>query len=170
MTKQILYKSLGRTNLRWSKLDEVLLDVEINMNNRLLTYIEEDIQIFKGKMTKDKEEDLGWQNWRRWQQEYVTTLRERSNMQQNSKAVNVDVGGVVMVKVESKKKKEKWKIFIISELFQGKDDQIQTNPAAVSSSRATLQQVQDQNETTWKWQEEARQRSERNLSRENSSS
>ena len=32
------------------------------MNNRLLTYIEEDIQIFKGKMTKDKEEDLGWQN------------------------------------------------------------------------------------------------------------
>lgn len=70
-------------------------------------------------------------------------------MQQNSKAVNVDVEGVVMVKVESKKKKkEKWKIFIISELFQGKDDQIQTNPAAVSSSRATLQQVQDQNETT----------------------
>lgn len=62
VTKQILYKSLGRTNLRWSKLDEVLLDVEINMNNRLLTYIEEDIQIFKGKMTKDKEEDLGWQN------------------------------------------------------------------------------------------------------------
>lgn len=69
-------------------------------------------------------------------------------MQQNSKAVNVDVGGVVMVKVESKKKKEKWKIFIISELFQGRDDQIQTNPAAVSSSRATLQQVKDQNETT----------------------
>ena len=111
MTKQILYKSLGRTNLRWSKLDEVLLDVEINMNNRLLTYIEEDIQIFKGKMTKDKEEDLGWQNWRRWQQEYVTTLRERSNMQQNSKAVNVDVGGVVMVKVESKKKKREMEDF-----------------------------------------------------------
>ena len=68
-------------------------------------------------------------------------------MQQNSKAINVDVGGVVMIKVESKKR-EKWKIFIISELFQGKDDQIQTNPAAVSSSRATLQQVQDQNEAT----------------------
>lgn len=28
-------------------------------------------------------------------------------MQQNSKAVNVDVGGVVMVKVESKKKKKR---------------------------------------------------------------
>ena len=44
MIKQALYKSLGRTSLRWSKLKEVLLDVEINMNNRPLTYIEEDIQ------------------------------------------------------------------------------------------------------------------------------
>ena len=68
-------------------------------------------------------------------------------MQHNSKAVNIDVGGVVIIKGENKKRK-KWKIVIISELFQGKDDQIQTNPAAVSSSRAALQQVQDQNETT----------------------
>ena len=42
--KQALYKSLGRTSLRWSKLEDVMLDVEINMNNRPLTYIEEDIQ------------------------------------------------------------------------------------------------------------------------------
>ena len=42
--KQALYKSLGRTSLRWSELEDVLLDVEINMNNRPLTYIEEDIQ------------------------------------------------------------------------------------------------------------------------------
>ena len=40
--KQALYKSLGRTSLRWSELQEVLLDVEINMNNRPLTYIEYD--------------------------------------------------------------------------------------------------------------------------------
>ena len=44
MIKQALYKSLGRTSLRWSELEDVLLDVEINMNNRPLTYIEEDIQ------------------------------------------------------------------------------------------------------------------------------
>ena len=62
MNKQVLYKSLGRTNLRLIKLDEVLLDVEINMNNRPLTCVEEDIQIFKGNMTEDKEEDLGWRN------------------------------------------------------------------------------------------------------------
>ena len=60
VTKPFLCKSLGRTNLSWNKLDEVLLDVEINMNNRLLTYMEEDIQIFKRNMIEDKEEGLGW--------------------------------------------------------------------------------------------------------------
>ena len=38
-------------------------------------------------------------------------------------AANFDVGGIVMVKGESKKG-GKWKIGIISEVFQGIDDQI----------------------------------------------
>ena len=74
--KQALYKSLGRTSLRWSKLEEVLLDVEINMNNRPLTYIEEDIQrpiltpnsmilgrdtnMVDGNMIEEVEENLSW--------------------------------------------------------------------------------------------------------------
>ena len=72
--KQALYKLLRRTSLRWSELEEVLLDVEINMNNRPLTYIEEDIQcsiltpnsmilgrdtkMVDGNMIEDEEEDL----------------------------------------------------------------------------------------------------------------
>ena len=73
MIKQALYKSLGKTSLRWSELEEVLLDVEINMNNRPLTYTEEDIQrsiltpnsmvlgtkMVDGNMIED-EEDLSW--------------------------------------------------------------------------------------------------------------
>ena len=35
--KKALYKSLGRTSLRWSELEEVPLDVEINIKNRPLT-------------------------------------------------------------------------------------------------------------------------------------
>ena len=74
--KQTLYKSLGRTNLRWSELEEVLLDVEINLNNKPLTYVEEDIQypilttnsmilgretkMVEGNMVEDKEEGLSW--------------------------------------------------------------------------------------------------------------
>ena len=69
MTNQALYKSLGRTNLRWSVLEEVLLDFETNMNNRPLTYIEEDIlypilipnsMVLGRGMIEDKQEDLGW--------------------------------------------------------------------------------------------------------------
>ena len=44
-------------------------------------------------------------------------------MQYKPEAVNISVGDVVMIKGESKKR-GKWKIGIISELFQGKDDQI----------------------------------------------
>ena len=67
---------MGRTSLRWSKLEEVMLDVEINMNNRPLTYIEEDIQrsiltpnsmilgrntkIVDGNMIEEEEEDFSW--------------------------------------------------------------------------------------------------------------
>ena len=154
---------MGRTSLRWSELEDVLLDVEINMNNRPLTYIEEDIQrpiltpnsmilgrdtkMVHGNMTEEEEEDLSWRKlqkyvkkckdiaWRRWQREYVTTLRERHSMQHKFNAVNTNVGDVVMIKDESKKRR-KWKIAIISELFQGKDDQIRG--ARVKKPRGNL--------------------------------
>ena len=43
LTKQSLYKFIGKSLLTWSEL-EVLLDFEVNLNNRPLTYIEEDIE------------------------------------------------------------------------------------------------------------------------------
>ena len=61
--------------------------------------------------------------WRKWQREYVAAPRERHNIQHKSKAVNINVGDEVMIKDESKKR-GKWEISIISELFQGKVDQI----------------------------------------------
>ena len=119
---------------------------------RPLTYIEEDIQhsvltpntmilgrdtkMVGGNMVEDKEEDLSWRKrqkhmkrckdaaWRRWQRKYVKALRERHNLQYKSEAVNIIVTDVVMIKCESKKERENWKIAIISELFQDKDNQI----------------------------------------------
>ena len=44
ITKQSLYKSNGKSLLTWPELEEVLLDVEVNLNNGPLTYIEEDIE------------------------------------------------------------------------------------------------------------------------------
>ena len=65
----------------------------------------------------------------------MTALREIHNMQYKFKSVNINVGHVVMIKDESKKG-GKWKIGIISELFQGKDDQIQG--ARVKTPRSYL--------------------------------
>ena len=80
VTKQALYRSL-----RWSEL-EVLLDVETNINNRPLTYIEENIKnpiltpnstipgrdtkILDGNMIEDK--DFGW----RKRQKYVKRCKD----------------------------------------------------------------------------------------------
>ena len=78
---------MGRTSLHWSELEEVVLDVEININNRLFTYIEEDIQypilpqnsMVLGRNTKmvdrsmveDEEEDVSW----RKRQQYVKDVK-----------------------------------------------------------------------------------------------
>ena len=44
LTKQSLFKSPGKTCLSWNELESVLLDIEVNLNNRPLIYIEDDIQ------------------------------------------------------------------------------------------------------------------------------
>ena len=41
----MLYKSLGNAHLTISELDEIALHIEINLNNRLLTYIDNDIEL-----------------------------------------------------------------------------------------------------------------------------
>ena len=43
--KWALHKSIGGVNLAWSELEEVILDVEITLNNRPLTYLEDDVQL-----------------------------------------------------------------------------------------------------------------------------
>ena len=45
LVKQALYKSIGGANLTWSELKQVILDDEIALNNRPLSYVEEDIQL-----------------------------------------------------------------------------------------------------------------------------
>ena len=43
--KGIFYKAVGGSLLSWDELSEVLLDIEIAMNNRPLTYMEEDVEL-----------------------------------------------------------------------------------------------------------------------------
>ena len=43
LIKGSLYRTIGKAQLTWAELEEVLLDIEIILNNRPLTYIEEEI-------------------------------------------------------------------------------------------------------------------------------
>ena len=125
LTKESLFKSLGKTSLIWNELEMVLLDVEVNLNNRPLTHIVDDVQcpilisncILLGRDTVMLEEDPeeeddrnSWKKcrkyvvrckdaaWRRWKRKYLTSLRERHNMTHKTKVVKIDIGDVVMIK------------------------------------------------------------------------
>ena len=45
LVKQSPFKATGRPNLNKQELEEILLDIEIVLNNQLLIYIEENIQM-----------------------------------------------------------------------------------------------------------------------------
>ena len=40
-----MYRNIGKAQLTWAELEEVLLDIEITLNNRPLIYIEEETTI-----------------------------------------------------------------------------------------------------------------------------
>ena len=45
LVKEALYKYTGNGLLSWAKLQEVLLDIEVSLNNRPVSYVDEDIQL-----------------------------------------------------------------------------------------------------------------------------
>ena len=45
LVKSTLNKTIGNGLLQWKELQEVLRDVEITLNNRMLSYVEDDVQM-----------------------------------------------------------------------------------------------------------------------------
>lgn len=45
LVKRALSKSVGNGFLSWTELQDVVLDAEVALNNRRLSYIEDDIQL-----------------------------------------------------------------------------------------------------------------------------
>ena len=43
LVKQAFNKRVGNGTLTWSELQDVLLDMEVALNNRPLSYVEEDV-------------------------------------------------------------------------------------------------------------------------------
>ena len=146
LVKQALYKTIGNGHLQWRELQEVILDIETTLNNRPLSYCEEDVQLplltpnalLFGQPTRIPDEDVEIIEdkylrkrakylrrckdavWPRWSAEYLKALRERHNLKHGSKELCLKQGDVVLIKGE-KKNRGTWKISIVDRLIQGRD-------------------------------------------------
>ncbi|XP_046863293.1 uncharacterized protein LOC124457043 [Xenia sp. Carnegie-2017] len=146
IVKQAMYKAIGGANLKWEELCEVILDVEVQINRRPLSYVEDDVQLPvltpklflfqrsnhlpEQKLLVESDPDLRKRArylksckqalWKRWSKEYLTALRERHNMSHGTKKFIVNVGDVVLIK-SNEKNRGKWPLGIVIETYPGRD-------------------------------------------------
>ncbi|KAK3725717.1 hypothetical protein QZH41_006737, partial [Actinostola sp. cb2023] len=132
--------------LTWKELEEVMLDVEVAINNRPLTYVEDDVQLpllttnlmiygehnLIPEMDADSLDDTVLRNrakylrrckdvlWSRWTKEYVRSLRERHNLKHNTKELDLKIGDVVLIQSDERNR-GKWNIGIVEKLIEGRD-------------------------------------------------
>ena len=127
-------------------LGRTVLDVEIQINRRPLSYMEDDLELptltpntFLFQRTSDLPESEPWRIgetdlrkrakylitcknglWRRWKREYLKALRERHSLIHNTPKYVVKAGDVVIIKTDDKNR-GKWPLAIVERLFPGPD-------------------------------------------------
>ena len=146
LTKQALYKSIGASSLTWKEYVDVLLDVEIALNNRPLSYVDDDVEMpiltpnimlfgqpnhvpdhdadeideldlrKRAKFLRKCKEAI----WSRWRNEYLRGLREKHDLTHHRKSNAIKVGDVVIIKGDEKNR-SKWNIGIVVSLITGSD-------------------------------------------------
>ena len=146
LVKSALNKTIGNGFLQWNELQEVLLDVEIKLNNRPLSYLENDVQlpvltpnsllllnnnllpdlaphrIENAELRKRAKHLLRCKEamWCRWTKDYLRSLRERHRVQAESKGGKLAIGDVVIIRSEDKNR-GRWPLGIIEKLITGND-------------------------------------------------
>lgn len=146
LVKQALYKSIGGAHLTWGELEEVILDVEVTLNNRPLTYVEDDIQLpmltpnkmMFGQPNLLPEDDVDSMEdgdlrkrarhirrckdvlWSRWTGEYIKSLRERHNLNHKKGGPAIKEGDVVLIQ-NDERNRGKWNLGIVVKLIEGRD-------------------------------------------------
>lgn len=126
--KNAFYKTIGNGTLRWSELEEVVLDVKVALNNRPLSYLEEDIQLPvltpnsmlhinpsylpKLQLHHVPDKDLRKRAkflmkckevmWKRWTAEYVRGLRESHRQAGGEQTPHPNSGDVVIIRDDNK--------------------------------------------------------------------
>ena len=144
-SEKSLFKVIGGAELKFSELEEVILDVEVALNNRPLSYVEDDLQfpvltlsVMFGKnnllpteepnqiVDRDLRKRARYLEhckqvlWNRWHAEYIRALRERHNLKHKAHELTVKTGDVVLIKGDEKSR-GKWKIGIVKQIIPGRD-------------------------------------------------
>ena len=164
LVKQAMYKVVGNALLTREELEEVLLDVELCLNNRPLSYVEDDVDMpiltpnvmMFGERHQPPEEDadnVGDKEmrkraryiqsckdrlWTRWTNEYLRGLRERHDLTHQQNQNSIRVGDVMLVKGDQKNR-AKWKIGIVSKLITGRDRVVRG--ATLRAGRDTIERA-----------------------------
>ena len=147
LMKAAFYKTVGQGLLTWEELNEVLLDVEVTLNNRPLSYLEEDVQLptltpnsflfLNSNILPElspyqlEERDLRKRAkflqkskdamWGRWTSEYLQALRERHRLKHSDdRGSSLKVGDVVIVK-SAARNRNCWPLGIIETLIEDRD-------------------------------------------------
>ena len=137
LVKTSLYKTVGKDCLTWTELTDIILDIEVALNNRPLSYVKDDIQFpiltpntlmftpptILPEMAAHHIQDYDLHKrakfLKRWTKEYIRGLRER-HQHINGKPHALAVGDVVIVKSEVRNRGE-WSLGIVSDLYEGRD-------------------------------------------------
>ena len=144
LVKRASHKTIGNGCLRWNELQDILLHVEVALNCRPLTYLEDDIQMpiltpnammfvgstFAPELAAHHLEDTDLRKrakylfkckeaiWRRWLNEYLRSLRERHNLKHKNTSFAVEIGDVVIIQSEERNR-GKWPLGVVEE--KGRD-------------------------------------------------
>ena len=144
--KKALYKVLGRSTLCFDQLQAIVIDIEKNVNNRPLTYVEseqeeeqvltpntilwgQNVHTIDESDTDDGEEVVKLHKlmkqkrehaWQRWKTEYVHSLMEHHRVIKGENACP-EVGEMMLVVGEENNRAE-WKRGKVVELIKGKDN------------------------------------------------
>ena len=162
--KDCLRKVLGNARLTYDELVTVLVEIEATLNSRPLTYeyneVDEEVltpsHLIYGRRIRSmpdeivEPDDAASQDgctarfrylstrlahfWNRWRREYLANLREFHRCRTGSQVRIVQVGDVVTVYEEDKKRGE-WKMGVVESLVKGRDDVVRGANIRVLSRR-----------------------------------
>ena len=122
--KKTLYKTLCRTTLSFKQLETVMVDIERQMNNRPLTYLESEIEEIEedrdevSKLHKQLKEAKQHAS-KRWKREYIHSLLESHQVNRKIGPIP-DIGEIVLV-VGDEKNRAKWKKGRVMRHVRGRD-------------------------------------------------